>query len=166
MVGVEQGMSTDDHWVILRPNIAVNWRQTLAVFGLMAAVSLATALFFTFIGYWPVLPFAVAEIGLLGWALYVSAHRASECEVVIIGDDRIEVRKGRRRPEASWTLPTPWTEVVLEPARHRWYSGRLLLRSHGVAVELGRFLNEEERASLAHQLRRWVGPMGGMGERT
>lgn len=165
MVAVELDASRGDRRVVLRPNIAVNWRQTLFAYGIVAATCLGVAIGFGLIGFWPVLPFAGIEVGLLGWALYSSAQRAGECEVVIIRGDRIEVQKGRRRPERCWLLDTYWTEVALEAAGQRWHSDRLLLRSHGVAVELGRFLNDDERAALARQLRGWVGPMAGSGLR-
>lgn len=165
MVAVEHDTSSGCRRIVLQPNIAVNWKQTLIAYGIAATTCLAVAIVFGLAGFWPVLPFAGMEVVLLGWALYVSAHRANECEVVIIGSDRIEVQKGRLRPESSWTLNIYWTEVALEPARHRWYSGRLLLRSQGRVVELGRFLHDDERAALARQLRCWVGPMAGSGER-
>lgn len=165
MVAVEHDASRGDRRVVLRPNIAVNWRQTLLVYGIVAASCLGVAIVFGVIGFWPVLPFAGLEVGLLGWALYTSAQRADECEVVHIHGGRIEIQKGRRGPEQRWTLDLYWTEVALEPARHRWYAGRLLLRSRGKAIELGRFLQDDERAALARQLSRWIGPMAGSGER-
>jgi uncharacterized membrane protein len=164
MVAVERDGSRGDRRIVLRPNIAVNWRQTLCVYGMVAATCLGVGVTFGLIGFWPVLPFAGLEVGLLGWALYSSAQRAGECEVVIVRDDRVEIQKGRRRPERCWTLDTYWTEVALERTGHRWYPGRLLLRSHGIAIELGRFLRDDERAILARQLKRWIGPMAGSGE--
>lgn len=164
MVTVEES-ADGNRQIILRPNIAVNWRQTLLAYALIAATSLGTAIVLSFRGLWPILLFAGATIWVLGWALYVSAHRSNEWEAVLIQGDRIEIQKGRRRAEYSLTLQTYWTEVALEPAGHRWYPSRLLLRSHGVAIEVGQFLHDKERAALARQLARWVGPMARSGER-
>jgi uncharacterized membrane protein len=164
MVAVEHDASRGDRRVVLRPNIAVNWRQTLLVYGIVAATCLGVAIMFGLLGFWPVLPFAGIEISVLGWALYSSAHRANEREVLTIRGLRIEVQKSGRMLNERWVFDTFWTEVALEPARHRWYSKRLLLRSRGEVVELGRFLHDEERVALARQLKRWVGPVAGSGE--
>ena len=42
--------------------------------------------------------------------------------------------------------------MELERTRNSWYPARLVIRSHGREVELGRFLNEEEREQLAMEL--------------
>lgn len=45
-----------------------------------------------------------------------------------------------------------WVRVELLPGRHFGWARRLVLRSHGREVEVGRFLNEAERAELARRL--------------
>lgn len=164
MVAVEQDAATGEHQIVLRPNIGLDWRQTLLIYGLLAFTCLAVAVGMTMIGFWPVLPFAGLELALLGWGLYASAHRAQDCEFITIRGGRIEIQQGRRRPERRWILETYWTEVALEPSGHRWYPSRLVLRSRGQRVELGRFLGDDERAELAGRLKLWVGPMAASGE--
>ena len=166
MIAVEQDALNGGQKIVLRPNMAINWRQTLIVYGLMAFTCLAVAVGMTIKGFWPVLPFAGLEVGLLGWALYVSALRAQACEIIFIRDGRIEIQKGRRRLEMCWVFDGYWTEVSLEPPAHHWYPGRLILRSRGQRVELGRFLLDDERAELAEKLKGWVGPMAASGEYT
>lgn len=151
---------------ILRPDLAPNWRQTMVAFALIAMAPLGLALVLTVRGFWPVLVFAGIEIGVLGWALYVSGRRALEREVIWVRAGEVEVQKGRYRPERSWRFHRFWTEVVLVPSRHRWYPSRLLLRSSGQEVASGGFLHEEERVRLARQLARCIGPMAAMGEAT
>ena len=161
MVAVEEG-STDGHWrITLRPNIAIYWRQTLLVYFALAAPLLSTAIALSLRGLWPVLVYAIATVWALGWALYVSAHRSNEWDVVSIRGDFIEIQQGRRRAKHHWTLQTYWTEVALLPSSHRWYPSRLVLRSQGVVIEVGRFLHDKERAELARQLARCIGPMAG-----
>lgn len=164
MVAVEQDAAVGGQVIVLRPNIALRWRQTLLVYGLMAFTCLSVAIGFAAMGFWPVLPFAGLEVALLGWALNVSAHRALECELVIIRDGRIEIQQGRRRPERCWVFESYWAEVVFEPPVHRWYPSRLLLRCRGEQVELGRFLQDEERHDLARKLKSWIGPMAAAGD--
>lgn len=165
MVAIEQDSARGDLTVVLRPDLALDWRQSLLIFGVFSATSAAVAIAMTAMGYWPVLPFAGLEICLLGWALYASAQRSLAREVIIIRPGRIEVQMGSRRPERWWLFETYWTEVVLLPPVHRWYARRLLLRSRGMELELGRFLQDEERIDLARKLKRLIGPMAASGER-
>lgn len=161
MVAVEEG-PTDGYWCItLQPNITTNWRQTLLIYSAIATALLSVAVALSLRGLWPVLVYAGATVWALGWALYVSAYRSNEWDVVNIRGDFIEVRQGRRHGEYRWMLQTYWTEVALLPFGHRWYPSRLVLRSRGTAIEIGHFLHDRERAELAQLLRRCIGPMGG-----
>jgi Integral membrane protein len=150
--------------LVLRPNVALSRRQTVLAFGAIAATSLTVATAFAAAGFWPVLPFAGLEIALLGWALRVSATRAEQEEVIVLQDGRVEVWQGRGR-RCRWVSDGYWTEVALVPPTHRWYPSRLRLRSRGTEVELGEFLQDEERAELARRLKRLIGPMAAPGER-
>jgi uncharacterized membrane protein len=163
MVKIEYDRDTGARCFVLRPNAACNWRQSARLFAVLAVICLTVAAGFAAMGYWPILPFAGIEVGALGAALYVTARRGHEAEVVRIGDRSVEIEKGRRRPERRWLFERTWCEVVLSEPRHRWYPRRLAIRSGGEQVELGRFLGEEELEMIAVELRYWVGPMAGAG---
>ena len=45
-----------------------------------------------------------------------------------------------------------WTKVRLEKGRHRGWPERLLIGSHGREIEIGAFLNDEERRELARKI--------------
>ena len=45
-----------------------------------------------------------------------------------------------------------WARLSLQPGRWRGAPSRLLVRSHGREVEIGAFLNDEERRDLARRL--------------
>ena len=138
---------------VLRPNQAPAWRQIRWFFLCIACTSLTVAASFAAMGFWPILPFAGLEIGALGVALYVTAKRAEIREVVSVDADRIKVARGRRRPEQRWEFQSVWTQVQLESPVSKLYPSRLVIRSHGRELELGRFLVEEERQQLAGELR-------------
>lgn len=164
MVAVERDAFGGRPCFVLQPDIGFHWRQTSRIFLLIAATSLGVALVMVSLGYWPVLPFAGLEVGLLGWALHASASRGRERELILLRDDKIEVQKGRRGPERFWELDAYWTEVALLPGAYRWYPSLLLLRTRGKEIELGRFLHEDERVDLARELARRIGPMAASGE--
>jgi uncharacterized membrane protein len=46
-----------------------------------------------------------------------------------------------------------WTKVRLQEGRHRGWPARLLIGSHGREIEIGAFLNDDERRELAQRIR-------------
>ncbi len=149
----------------LRPNAGVYWKQTLAIFIALSVVCLGIAIAFTAAGFWPILPFAGLEIAALGAALYISARRGQYREVIRVRAREVVIEAGWREPEEVRSLPRFWCTVELRPSARRWYPARLVLRSGSDEVECGSFLTDEERSSLAEELRASIGPMasGGSG---
>jgi uncharacterized membrane protein len=137
---------------VLRPNRSLSWAQAKLCFAGIAAVSLMVAIGFALLGLWPILPFAGLELAALAYCLYVCAWRAEQREVVTIGTERVQVESGWRMPERCWTFPRAWARVQVRQARVSGYPSRVLVGSHGRGVEIGGFLNEDEKQRLALDL--------------
>ena len=103
-----------------------------------------------------VLPFAGLEMGVLGVCLYLGARRCAVCEVISIRDDVVEIQKGRRAPVQVCRFQRAWARVNMWRPVSGWLPSRLTIRSHGREVEIGADLNEDERESLARELRRVI----------
>ncbi len=149
---------------VLAPNIAPNWGQTMRIFAALSTVCLGIALVCTYLGFWPVLPFAGLELTALGIALYVSARRSLDREIIQVSGGDIHIEKGRGRAESRLHLERAWTEVRLRRLPRRWGETQLVLRSRGREVTLGSFLDADERRSLARELSRCIGPMAQTGD--
>jgi len=148
---------TDGHRIELSPNCSLSPQGARLFVGSLALVTFGVAGFFALQGFWPILPFAGIEIGLLAWAVRASMRRGSEREVIVVSEDEVVIE--RRAPSGSrrTVFPRHWARVTLrdpQPARH---PSRLVIESHGRACEVGRFLTEDERQRLAARLRRLVG---------
>lgn len=154
---VSSTVDTKRNWrIVIRPNRSLTRRQLqLAFFGI-AVVCLGIAGAFAVIGLWPILPFAGVEVIVVGLGFYLSARGGQEMEVVSVGGDKVAVEKGRRHVSRRWEMQRAWAQVRLLPPKIRWYPSRLVLRSHGKALELGGFLNDQERQQLAGQLQRAI----------
>ena len=145
------------HRIELAPNCSLSPRGARLFVGSLAFVTLGVALFFTLQGYWPVLPFAGFEIGLLAWAVRASMRRGSEREVIVVSEDEVVIE--RRAPSGSrrTVFPRHWARVTLRGPSRAQHPSRLAIESHGRSCEVGRFLTEDERLRLASRLERLVG---------
>jgi uncharacterized membrane protein len=118
----------------------------------MTTCLLGIGIVFAIHGYWPVLPFAGLEVVVLGAAFWLCLSRSQIREVVTVNDDRVTVEKGRRQPEEHWECPRAWARIIMERSPLSWYPSRLSVVFQGRRVEIGRFLNEVDRQSLALEL--------------
>jgi uncharacterized membrane protein len=120
----------------------------------------AIALYFTARGYWPVLPFAGLEFGVLVWALRASMRDSRRRETIVIDEQAVRVERCGSRGSDSREFARHWARVELQAAAVRTHPSRLVIESRGNQVEIGRFLTEAERLRLVPQLRRLVGRVG------
>ena len=137
---------------IVKPNQAISWRSLMLVYTFISTVTIVIGITFYSMGMTLVLPFSGLEILALGAALYICAWRGGAREVISIDRDHIMVETGRQFPEQREIFKRAWAKVILERSWNSWYPSRLLIRSHGRQIEVGRFLNEQEREGFALML--------------
>ncbi len=152
MVDIQQDSEDGQRRFVLQPNQAISWRATCYLFLSLLVVSGSIAIGLALMGFWLVLPFAGLELAAVAAGLYTVARRCQQREVILVDHESIRIERGRTAPEQSWLLAKAWAKVVLERCPKRWYPSRLLIRSHGQSVEIGGFLNEDERCRLAAEL--------------
>ena len=143
---------------VVAPNRSMSWKQLSLAFAVIAGVTLIVGGYFWIRGFTLVLPFAGLELLALGAALYITARRGGTQEVITITDASVSVETGRKAPEQRHDLQRYWTKVALRRPWVAWYPSKLLLCSQGREIEIGRFLNEEERKGLAEVLRSAIQP--------
>ena len=137
---------------VIAPNQSMSWKGLLWAYCGIAGISLAIAGYFWVHGLTLVLPFSGLELLALGAALYITAWRGGAREVITITDNSVYVETGRANPEQRHDFQRYWTKVVLQRPWVAWHPSKLLLCSRGREIEVGRFLNEEERRGLAQIL--------------
>ena len=119
----------------------------LALFLIFAGVAVG---FMLIVGTWLILPFSGLEIGVLAGAFYYLSSRAGDYERIEISGDRVVVEQKEKGVTDKVEFQRHWVRVALEEGE---YGARLLLRSHGREVELGRLVRHDERFALARQLK-------------
>lgn len=138
---------------VARPVPSVARRERWAAFALLASVSLTVAGAFAAAGAWPIVPYAVLELGLLAAAFWWIERRGADCERIAVVGDRVIVERtarGRtsRREFDRWRL-----RVQLERSGAA-RAEQLTLRCAGESVHFGDALPRERRIELARRLRR------------
>ena len=137
---------------IVEPNRSLSWRQCKLLFLFLAGCVASVASFFAMLGAWLVLPFMGLEILLIGCGIYAQSCCAHRREIIRIDPFQVEIRDSRK-PHPLKSFPTAWLKIIQIHDRRGWYPSRLLIGSRGEFMEIGKNLVEDERESLAHQLR-------------
>ncbi|CAM8621069.1 MAG: hypothetical protein RJA17_33 [Pseudomonadota bacterium] len=135
---------------MLRRNCSLTPKQLVGIFGSLAGLSLAFAVYWASRGAWVVVPFAVAECLALGVAFLVYARHACDHERVVLSasDVSVEVVQGRQRLMS--TVPRDWLRVEWPGDRTSLVS----LRSGKQVVPLGRFVDQAGRRQFVEDLKR------------
>jgi uncharacterized membrane protein len=143
----------------LAPNCSLTPAGAKLFFGCTCLFSLAFAMIFVFLGFWPVLPFWALEMLVLGLALHANMQRRLYTQTVTITDSQISLVTRSRRGAQKQEFARHWAKVRLRSPHTRHDPSRLMIESRGRAFEVGSFLTEEERSRLAKRLRNLVGGM-------
>jgi uncharacterized membrane protein len=141
----------------LAPNCSLSDEGALLFVAVVATTTFAVAGFFAIQGFWPVLPFAGLEVGLLAWAVKVTMRRARCREHITIDERSITIEATGPDAPAPSVFPRHWAKVKLHGPHAALHPSRLVIESHGRAREVGRFLTEDQRRELAARLKQLVG---------
>ncbi len=143
--------------LLMRPNRSLSWRQNLIFVGIIGCLYAMSATVLGLRGYWPVLPWAIIDLGLLFGCLYWLARQGSERQVLRIGAEAIEIQGGKNRQQWQLVWPRERAFALIQRARHGQYEEvHVFLRQGSNRFELGAFLPHPEREELVQLLSRWI----------
>ncbi|MBS0613323.1 MAG: DUF2244 domain-containing protein [Proteobacteria bacterium] len=143
--------------IVLVPNCSLTPKSAALFFSTLFIFSLCFALFFVLQGLWPILPFWGLEMLVLGFALHLSLKRRLYRQELLLTDTEVSIVTTSRAGEDKQQFSRHWAKVRLRSPRTNLHPSRLTIESHGRALEIGQFLTEEERRSLARRLQALVG---------
>jgi uncharacterized membrane protein len=136
----------------LKRNCSISPAGLLCVFAGLSIASAAIGVGFAIAGAWPVLPFVGLEIAALGVAFVLYARRAGDYERIELARGRLVVEVAEAERLVKYELDARSARVVLE--KNEGYGARVLLRSPGEEVEVGRHLDALSRIEFADELSR------------
>src|SRR4030095_8635812 len=145
-----------EYCVVARRNDSLGRRPRWQVFGSLASVRRGLAARFAGVGAWPVLPYSVLEIVVLGCAFYYFERRAEDWERLTIAGDRVVVEQAGGGKRQRHEFNRYWLRVEVDPARFG-RSPQVMLRSGNDAWVFGSALPVAERVAVGTGLRRLTG---------
>ena len=156
MVSADYDATNRTGRIILQPNRSWTWQANVVFLGGLALVSLTIALIFLLGGYWMILPFTLLELAAVTAAFYWCVRATHRQEVLTFSEDELLIERGIRAPEQRHVFKRLFARIFVRRPRHPWYATRIAVRSHGREVEIGDFLNPDDKKALVTELRRMV----------
>jgi uncharacterized membrane protein len=143
--------------IVIAPNCSLSARGAVVFFLTACAPCFGIAGFLTFLGFWPVLPFAGLEMLLLGAALRISLARRHHRQSIMISESDVAVQTTIGKIHSEVVFPRHWAQVKLHRSTSRLHPSRLVIESHGRHCAVGDFLTDEERRGLYGKLTKLIG---------
>ncbi|MHA7880514.1 MAG: DUF2244 domain-containing protein [Saccharospirillum sp.] len=145
----------NDHFrLLLTPNRSMSWQGNVRILASLFAVSGLIVSVMLYVGAWLVVPFAGLELAAVTAALYYTALRCRQQEILIIEAEALRLEKGIYKLESQWELPRRYTRLVMTEPAHPWTPPALHLRHRDTEVPLAPFLNSDDNARLVQALQR------------
>ena len=139
--------------IVLVQDMALSWRQNVWFIGVTVCVTLLIALFFTLQGAWLVLPFAGLEIIVLVSVFYYWYKHNNRMEVLKFDREQLILERGVNQPEEVQAFARFWLKAELPHDADHWYLTRVILHHRDDRVEIGRFLNADDKKQLVKHIR-------------
>ena len=94
--------------------------------------------------------FAILAMWFVAFCFMRIWRKSGAGQIVTITPSQLDIATTAGTPTARFH--PYWTRVRLEQGRHRGWPERLLIGSHGREIEIGAFLNDDERRELARRM--------------
>ena len=145
-------MLITDFKITVMPNNSLSVKNTIRLVMGLAIMSMLVGVGFALAGAWMVLPFAGLEIVAIAYAFYIIHLHSADFESITILDDDVIVEKNGYKTSSIAKFQRYWARVSVRKQSNG--KEALFIGSHGKEVEFGkRFINDEQRALLASQLK-------------
>ena len=150
---VSNSQKNEVHTIVAKPNHSSTWRNNLWLLAAVAVPSMGAAIGFAFLGAWPILPFAGAELISLGAALYYVNWKLQYRHVITLSPTSVKIDIGHYAPRRSWHFDREESSLAVTPEQHPWDGPKLAIHNREQTVEIGSFLNRDDRLLLLSLVR-------------
>lgn len=153
MVETSINQNTGLATIVLRPNNSSSWRFNMQIVISLAIIAVFISSYFALHGLWLVFLFAALEIGFLCICLYLRLRANINTEVITFDDTTVVIERGCYHAEKAWRYHRMWAKIFVKKPTIRGYPKQVFIRSHGKELELGAFLNKQDKDKLINDLK-------------
>jgi uncharacterized membrane protein len=136
--------------VYIKPNSSLTGTYRVIFISSIAFICLGIATIFYLVGATLILPFAGLEISILLIAFYLNFRWSGKREKIFLSKDKVIVEKGIHKAEYRWEEFRTFTSFHISKDINKVL--KLSFRSKGKDVEIGSFLNDEEKVELKENI--------------
>ena len=134
----------------MRPRRSADPRVAYAFCGILGVVWFTAGVFFTMFGGWPILGFFGAEFIFIAGMVHVFIKRTEISENIEITRETVTLTQRDLSGVRTSNFHAYWAQI--EYSGSATENGTLEIRSHGKAIEIGRFLSAHEKQRMADEL--------------
>lgn len=153
MVKADINENTGTGVIILSPNNSSTWKFNMMVLASLALIAAVISILFLIRGLWLILPFSGLEILALFSGLYLCLYNNHITEVITFKDHILVIERGHKSIENSWEYQRIWTKIFVRNPAYRGHPKKIVIRSHGKELEIGAFLNKNDKEMLIRKLK-------------
>jgi len=139
--------------IVLKPNNSASWQFNMLIFGCLTLILFSISIYFATLGLWLIFPFAGLEVIVLFVCMYLRVRANNSKEIITFDETTVVVERGYYHAEKSWKYHRMLTKVFVKQPVIRGYPKQIYIRSHGKELELGSFLNKQDKDILINNLK-------------
>jgi len=145
-----QKINEEEFIVSVKPNSSLVGKNRILFLFSISFICIGIASIFFFFGALLILPFAGLEIGVLFLAFYLNFKWSAKREKIYISQELVTVQKGRDKIAYEWKEFRTFTSFLVNKDINQIL--QLSFRSKGQDIQVGAFLNEEDKHLLKDEI--------------
>jgi len=145
-----QKISPNSFGVYIKPNSSLTGAYRIIFISSITFICLGIATIFYLLGATLILPFAGLEISILLTAFYLNFRWSGKREKIFLSKDKVIVEKGIHKAEYRWEEFRTFASFQISKDINKVL--KLSFCSKGENVEIGSFLNDEEKIELKENI--------------
>ena len=153
MVEISTDKNTGLSTIVLRPNNSATWQFNMMIISSLAFIAFSISAFYALQGLWLIFPFAGSAIVFLFICLYLRLRANINIEVITFDETTVTIERGCYHAEQSWKYHRLWAKIFVKRPGTRGRQKQIFIRSHGKELELGSFLNKQDKDILIKDLK-------------
>ena len=143
-------IKADKYLIDIKPNGSLNGIARIIFILSISFICIGIATIFFLLGATLILPFAGLEILILVTAFYMNFNWSKQRQKIFLSDELVLIQKGRKKIEYSWQEFRTFTSFQVNKSSDE--ITKLSFRSKGQDIEIGEFLNQEDKKLLQKEM--------------